>query len=66
MTKQERIEEFMKENDSICMQDLLEFICHTIGKYNKNINISTRVMADGRNYFVKFNEHKENTIDIAC
>ena len=61
-----KVQEFMEENDDICMQDLLQFICETIAKHNSNINIATRVKANGRSFIVKFEEHSNKTIDIAC
>lgn len=62
----EKVKEFMEENDEVCMQDLLQFICETIAKHNSNINIATRVKADGRSFIVRFEERSNKTIDIAC
>ena len=61
-----KVQEFMEENNEVCMQDLLQFICETIAKHNSNINISTRVKVGGRSFIIKFEEHSNNTIDIAC
>ena len=52
-----KVQEFMQENDEVCMQDLLQYICETIAKHNSNISIATRVKAGGRSFIIKFEQN---------